>query len=110
MQIIPGTASKIARQLGEQGFQQEQLYNPSLNLRYGSFYFAQLMKHFEGKLFLALAAYNAGEKNARRWWQEKETEEWEEFVENIPFAETRHYIRQVISNYNNYLLLYGPSG
>jgi len=109
MQIIPGTASKIARQLGEQGFQQEQLYNPSLNLRYGSFYFAQLRKRFQGKIFLALAAYNAGEKNARRWWRAKETEEWEEFVENIPFSETRHYIRQVISNYNNYLLLYRAS-
>ncbi len=106
MQIIPSTANRIANQLKDKNFQTDQLLNPKTNLRYGSFYFSKLLKQFKGKHYLAMAAYNAGEKHTERWQEKIKAKEWMEFVEDIPFTETRHYIRQVISNYNNYLLLY----
>lgn len=107
MQIMPTTGAKIAKNLGDTNFTVEQLYSPLTNLRYGAFYFSQLLKRFHSNLYLALSAYNAGEHHTKRW-QQKHTSGggWEEFVENISFTETRHYVRQVISNYNNYRLLY----
>ncbi|MBI5789832.1 MAG: tetratricopeptide repeat protein [Candidatus Schekmanbacteria bacterium] len=106
MQLMPKTAAHIAEQLSQKKPDEEQLFNPAINIQYGSYYFLQLLKRYEGELHLALAAYNAGEDATRKWQTKNKDRDWEEFMEDISYTETRGYVRQVISNYNNYLLLY----
>ena len=85
MQLLPETAQGIAIRTGGSNFVPSDLYNPELNVRYGSWYLRHLLQRY-GQLETALAAYNAGQTNVDRWRREGV---------GIQFAETRHYVKRV---------------
>jgi soluble lytic murein transglycosylase len=105
MQVLPQTGRKLARQV-RVGYSRKNLRQPEYNLRLGSAYLAQLLKSL-GSLEAALAAYNAGEDRVAAWLGEQRYDEPAEFVESIPFTETREYVQVVIRNAEMYRRLYG---
>lgn len=107
MQLMPYTAMSIAKRLGLNKFKLEHLSEPSINLALGSYYIKKLLKKYDGNFFLAVAAYNAGPRNVDNWRKgltSKKT--MEEFVEGIPYAETRKYVKKVFKNFVIYSNLY----
>ena len=85
MQLQPATAEGIAVRTGGSRFRVEDLYDPEINVRYGSWYLRHLLDKYDDES-LALAAYNAGQRNV---------DEWREQGRGIAFAETRSYVRRV---------------
>jgi soluble lytic murein transglycosylase len=108
MQVMPQTGRQIARELKIGRFSEEQLFDPSMNIRMGSWYFARMLEEFGGKAHLALAAYNAGPHVVRRWLAAAPSAAEDEFVENIPYTETRNYVVRVLGSAQVYRLLYWP--
>lgn len=106
MQIIAPTARKVARALDVKSFSIDDLYRPSVSIAFGTYYLSELLGEF-GRPELALAAYNAGEGRVRRWLQEYDGEEIDLFVEEIPFSETRRYVKRVMGSYHVYQALWG---
>jgi soluble lytic murein transglycosylase len=106
MQVMPQTGRQIARELKVRPFSEEQLFDPAVNIRLGSWYFARMLEEFGGKVHLALAAYNAGPQAVRKWLAENRSSAEDEFVENIPYLETRNYVIRVIGSAQVYRLLY----
>jgi soluble lytic murein transglycosylase len=106
MQIMPATGKEIASDLDEP-FVKDSLYSAATNVRYGCFYFRQLLEQFEGNIVLALAAYNGGPHNAKRWFEANRNESFDMFIENISYTETRRYVKKVLSNYWTYNRLAG---
>ena len=104
-QVIPTTGEFIARQLKLDGFQVEDLYRPYLSVRFGAAYLAAQLDGFDDQVPLALAAYNGGPGNARRWAEE--ATDVDLAVEEIDLAETRLYVRRVYEHYAAYRRLYG---
>jgi soluble lytic murein transglycosylase len=101
MQIMPYTAKEIAQDLNEP-YIKDSLYSPLTNLRYGTFYLRQLLKQFDGNLVLALASYNGGPHNAKRWHERNKDSSLDVFIESIEFTETRDYVKKVLANYWTY--------
>jgi soluble lytic murein transglycosylase len=90
MQITPSTARLIEQLSGGQTFKFEDLSNPDINIRYGTFYLRYLLDKFDGNEVAALAAYNAGETNVIAWGGSDLQ------VDDIPFPETRGYVEDVL--------------
>lgn len=107
MQLMPETARWAAEQMRLPSFSVEHLEDPEVNVRIGAWYLALLRNQFGGDLVLALAAYNGGEGNVRRWLQERRWSGELETLDDIPFPETREYVRRVLVNYEWYRRLYG---
>ncbi len=107
MQIMPGTGKGLARRLGIQGFSTAQLRHADTSLRLGTFHFRQVHDQFERRIEYTLAAYNAGEHRVDEWVIWEDFAEAEEFVETIPFTETRDYVQAVLRNAAVYRALYG---
>jgi len=105
MQILPSTGRILSRRLRLR-YSRARLTQPEYNLRLGTTHLADVLGRFD-KLELALAAYNAGPDNAAAWQAERAWEEMAEFVESIPFTETREYVQVVIRNAEIYRRLYG---
>ncbi len=103
MQIMPRTARAIAWQLGRRDFALEQLLEPAVNLDLAAWYLRSLLDRFEGRLPLAIAAYNGGPHNVRRWMRERPPgmplDAW---LEHIPFGQTWRYVRRVLGHYRAY--------
>ena len=110
MQIMPATGRDIARRLGIGGFSTRRLRDPDLSMRFGTYYVKQTIDRFDGKLEIALAGYNAGPTRARDWITWENFREPAEFVETIPFTETRNYVQAVLRYREIYRQLYGPGG
>ncbi|MBI3895205.1 MAG: transglycosylase SLT domain-containing protein, partial [Acidobacteria bacterium] len=109
MQLLPSTARLVARSVPDRQARQYQLtklYRPEVNLIYGTNYLKQLVARFEGNLAYALAGYNAGPHRVVQWLAEGEFEEPAEFVESIPFTETREYVQAVLRGAAMYRQLY----
>ena len=107
MQIMPDTAAWMAEQLKLEGFEREKLPERHWNLTIGISYINYLQRQFPGSKVQALAAYNAGQTRVRSWI---ETGVWDgtlESLDDIPFAETRNYVRRVLAAYETYKKLYG---
>jgi soluble lytic murein transglycosylase len=110
MQIMPATGSSLARKAGlEVRSSPALLHNPRANVRLGTLYLRDLITQFEGALEAALAGYNAGPSRARRWKSGGRVSGPEEFIESIPFRETREYVAAVLRNAEIYRRLYGPA-
>ncbi len=109
MQLMPATGRELARRLNVARFTTRRLREPDISLRLGSFHFKQVVARFQGDLELSLAAYNAGESRADRWVTWGDFDEPGEFVETIPFTETRGYVQSVLRNRDMYRRLYGAS-
>ncbi len=108
MQMMPQTALRLARQMKVR-YARARLTDPGYNLRLGSHYLANLIQAF-GTPEAALAAYNAGEDRVMQWTAGQNYLEAAEFVESIPFTETREYVQIVIRNAEIYRQVYGPAG
>jgi soluble lytic murein transglycosylase-like protein/TolA-binding protein len=104
MQLIPSTGRKLARQGRVTRYSVKKLYYAETNITLGTRYLASLLQQY-GKTELALAAYNAGDTRVDRWLKEFGNSDMAEFVEQIPFGETRSYVKQVMSNRAHYYLL-----
>lgn len=109
MQLIPPTARTVARQIGINGFSTAMLTIPRINIEMGIFYFKQVLDKFDGDVELALASYNAGPHRAADWKVRFYGLEKDEFIEEVPFRETRNYIRRILRSYGAYKAIYGSS-
>ncbi|HKG36822.1 MAG TPA: lytic transglycosylase domain-containing protein [Solirubrobacterales bacterium] len=96
MQITPSTAKLIEKLSGGQTFKFEDLSDPDINIRYGTFYLRYLIGKFGDNEVAALAAYNAGETNAIAWGGSNLR------VDEIPFPETREYVENVLEKREEY--------
>jgi len=96
MQITPATADTIEKLSGGTTFVYEDLADPDLNIRYGTFYLAYLLDKYDGDVPAALAAYNAGEGNADAWGGARMK------IDDIEFPETYDYVRDVIERRAEY--------
>lgn len=106
MQLMPETAIWIARQIEDDDFTVEKLYNPKVNIKYGTWYLAELQSEFGHNEILVLAAYNAGRGNVHEWIDKYHwTEDFQNYNE-IPFPETREYVKRVLKNKQEYIQLY----
>lgn len=97
MQIMPSTGRQIARQLQESWRSDASLYEPDTNIKYGTFYYKQLLDKFNGQAALAAAGYNAGPGRVKQWLPDKPMA-MDIWIETIPFNETRQYVSLVLSN------------
>ncbi|HSN19091.1 MAG TPA: transglycosylase SLT domain-containing protein [Usitatibacter sp.] len=109
MQLMPGTARWIARQIPVHPFRPEMLVKPDVNLAMGTYYLHRVLEAL-GDPILAAAAYNAGPSRARRWRDAKPLE-GAIYAETIPFNETREYVKKVFTNawYYRHRLSGGPA-
>jgi soluble lytic murein transglycosylase len=106
MQLMPGTAKLVARQYGV-GYSAGKLVDPHYNVKLGAAHLADLVEDFGGSYVLTLVAYNAGPRRASEWTAEfgdirsgqVDPIDW---VENIPFQETRQYVQKVMQNVHIY--------
>ncbi|MEX0621009.1 MAG: lytic transglycosylase domain-containing protein [Solirubrobacterales bacterium] len=96
MQITPPTAKEIERLSGGTSFELQDLSDPDINIRYGTFYLAHLLDIYDGDLVAALAAYNAGPGNAEEWGGSEMT------LEDIEFPETKAYVKGVLEKQRQY--------
>ena len=106
MQIMPATAYQISRLLDDPHFDIYRLSDPLTNIAYGTFYFSHLVNYYSGNYILAIAAYNAGPNAVNQWLKACGSCELDEFVESIPYRETRRYVKKVMRFYGQYVRLY----
>lgn len=97
LQLLPGTARQVARRSGLPWTGAASLDRPGVNLTLGAAYLRQLLERFEGKPYLAIAAYNAGPEAVQRWRTRRPDLDADFFIETIPFAETRDYVARVLA-------------
>jgi soluble lytic murein transglycosylase len=107
MQLLPKTGKAVARQVKMKGYSASQLYTPAVNLQLGTRYFRGMVDKFGGSFEYALAAYNAGSDRVEDWLSQGKYRDPQEFVESIPFTETREYVQAILRNANVYKQLYG---
>ena len=105
MQIMPATGKIIAREQ-RQRYRSADLYNPEVNVRFGTHYFRKMLNRFGGRVDYALASYNAGPHRVRAWTGMNLELDLEEFIEDIPFTETRNYVKLVLRNEMIYRRIY----
>jgi soluble lytic murein transglycosylase len=98
MQITPKTAEEIAQRSGGTAFEQGDLASPQINIAYGSWYLRWLLDRYGDNRALAVAAYNAGTGNVDRWIARDPGLA----VADIPFPETREYVKRVLGARTRY--------
>ncbi len=106
MQLLPLTGRNVAREEKVSRFAPSLLFTPALNLQLGTRYFREMVDKFGGFEY-ALAAYNAGSNRVDDWLALGKYRDPQEFVESIPFSETREYVQAILRNANVYRQLYG---
>jgi soluble lytic murein transglycosylase len=104
-QVMPGTGRGIAQTLGITDFSIDDLYRPSVSIHFGAHYLAAMVRYFDGQFLVALAAYNGGPGNARRWL-EASGGDVDLFAEVITASESQRYLRRVYEGYVTYEGLY----
>jgi len=106
MQFIPDTSNKIAREVGRERFDQNELYYPPTAILFGSQYVCNLLKLFPNQPDAAAASYNGGEDNMKRWLGRSKSNYPGRYVPEIGFAQSKDYVWRVMSNYRMYQMLY----
>jgi peptidoglycan lytic transglycosylase len=106
MQLMPDTARVVAQEIGRPLGEVAALWEPGVNITLGSRYLAQLNARFREPI-LAVAAYNAGPHRVQQWVAERPQADLEEFVDQIPFDETRGFAKRVFTSWHHYRRLYG---
>lgn len=109
MQVMPATAQTLARRLGAPDVTRDDLFDQETNIRIGARYLTQLLQQFSGNVVLAVAAYNAGPQAVNGWVAKQNGREPDEFVELIPYQETRQYVKRVLRSYREYRRLGGAA-
>ncbi len=106
MQLLPKVGKTLAKQEKIKHYKATQLFAPGMNLQLGTRYFREMVDKF-GAFEYALAAYNAGTDRVQTWLGGGKYRDPQEFVESIPFTETREYVQAILRNANMYRQLYG---
>lgn len=106
MQIMPDTGHWIADQIGDHSYSSDRLFDPETSIKYGAWYVADLRKEFNGDAVLILAAYNGGRGNVKEWLNRRIITGGENTIEQIPFSETRYYVKKVLLRQQIYSYLY----
>jgi soluble lytic murein transglycosylase len=106
MQILPATAIDIAkwRELGY--VNNLMLFNPETNIKFGTAYLSYIKEKLYGKTVFAIGAYNGGPNAIGKWLKTLSYADTDEFIENIPYEQTRTYIKKVYRSYWNYKKIY----
>ncbi len=108
MQVMPRTGARIAARMGDATYSPDQLEDPSVNVRYGVWYLSMLLDRFGGAWPLAVASYNGGPHNVSSWLRPfGDRIPMDDFVESMPYPETRDYVKKVTGYYMAYTHLYG---
>lgn len=112
MQVMPATGKRAAQLIKLRGFARAKLFDSDTAINIGTWYLSRLMKRFKGDPLLVAAAYNAGPEAVASWLAKNEYHgERDAFVEDIPFSETRGYVKKVLRNYAEYKRIYSkPTG
>jgi soluble lytic murein transglycosylase len=106
MQLLPSVGKSLAKKEGMKGFKAPQLLNPATNLQLGTLNLRQVIDRYGGQQEYALAAYNAGDVPVRQWMSSGDFKDIPEFVESIPYTETREYVQAIVRNRLMYKTLY----
>jgi soluble lytic murein transglycosylase len=109
MQLLPGTAFGVAKRIGLAISSKDEIFIPENNIKMGTAYLAYTLGRFDGQAMLAVASYNGGPNAVKHWvdqFHAKGLSDWDIFVENIPFRETRDYVRKVFGSYWTYETIY----
>ena len=109
MQLMPETARWAAGKMGIE-YSKTNLFDPEANILIGCWYLSLLKHQFNGNFVAALAAYNGGRTFVNQWLNEKQWDGSYEDIDNIPFPETREYVKRVIRNYKIYQRIYEDRG
>jgi len=106
MQVMPDTGAWVAQQLSWPDYHPDMLYDPERNLAIGTWYLRYLATVFDGNLVATLAAYNAGQNRVQQWLADSTWDGRKETIDDIPFRETRTYVRRVLGTLDTYTWLY----
>jgi len=106
MQVMPYTATDIARVLKITKPSPEELFRPELNIKIGVQFMEEVFRKFNRNIIFAVASYNAGPQRVQTWSQTMNFTDPDIFVEDIPFSETKNYVKRVLQNYWIYRALY----
>lgn len=101
LQLMPETAFRLIKKIPSRLKNADELYSPVTNIMIGSYYLKSLLQEFES-LPLAIASYNAGESAVREWIKKGGYSSVDEFIEDIPYDETKNYVKKVITSYFGY--------
>ena len=106
MQIMLSTAKEIGSEINfEEDITEEKLYEPETNIQIGTAYYKILLEKYNN-INLALIAYNAGMGNLDKWLEQGIIDPQGENLENIPYAETKNYVKKILQNYKVYSEIY----
>ena len=106
MQLLPSTAKEIAKRKKIKLKEREEIFDPELNTKLGTFYLGRLANKFNSELIYTAGGYNAGPKNMSKWINRWNGNSLDDFVEQIPFKETRKYVKRVYRSYKLYKQIY----
>ena len=107
MQLLPSTALEAAPKAGLSSFETSQLFSPDTNLNLGCYYLSWLLEIFGGNFAVSLAGYNGGPTSAKIWYEKNGSLDIDEFVEEIPFEQSRNYVKKILRSYAAYEAVYG---
>ena len=102
MQIIYSTGEWIAEKINLENFSDEMLFSPNVNIDMGCWYINYLKERFEDNLILVISGYNAGPGTTSKWLERYDISDLDNFIENIPYDETREHVKKVIKTYQMY--------
>jgi len=105
LQMIPPTTLRVAREL-HIPYDPGRLYEPAYNIQTGSWYIGHLLKKFKGQVPLCAGSFNSGPRPVMKWVDQYGDREIDEFVELVPYSQTREYMKKVTENYARYRYLY----
>lgn len=109
MQVSPITGNWAAKELMIENYDQEMLYIPDTNVKIGCWYLHKLNGEFDGNLQLILAAYNGGSGNVNKWLNNPKYSDDGNYLKEIPFNETKEYVKKVIRTHKIYKTIYETS-
>lgn len=105
MQLMPDTATRVAERDAVDRFEVDDLFEPAMNIRLGAAYLHELLRTFEGRASAAIGSYNAGPHRIERWLADGPSDD-DEWVEAIPYEQTRTYVKKVLRSVHAYKVLY----
>ncbi|MED5578955.1 MAG: transglycosylase SLT domain-containing protein [Nitrospinota bacterium] len=106
MQLMPKTARRVSKKYGIKFKSKFDLFDSTINKQIGAHHMQDLLKTFKGEIVPVIASYNAGRSVVLRWWKNRKNESIEVFIEQIPYIETRKYVKKVLGYYREYKNIY----
>jgi soluble lytic murein transglycosylase len=107
MQLLPSVGKSLAKKQGNKHFTTNELLNPTINLQLGTVDLRKAIDRYNGQIEYALASYNAGDTPVHAWIASNDYKDVPEWVESIPYSETRDYVQAIIRNREMYRAIYG---